>query len=72
MKPGDKYLNGNIDFGAMGKQKLMILPNEKKEGRQPDHYAYIKDGEDLKRVGAFWVNKKKGDSDVDVEEQKVF
>lgn len=73
MEPGDKYLRGNLDLGALGKQRITVLPNENKEKeKQPDHYVYIEDGEDLKRVGALWINKKKQSEDVEPEEQSVY
>lgn len=69
MKPGDKYLRGNFDLGALGRQNITILPNENKEKKkQPDHYVYIQDEDRLKRCGALWINKKKQSKEVEVEQ----
>lgn len=67
MEPGEIYQKGNIDFGVMGEQQVIILPNEDKEGNQPDKYMYIQDEkrDRLKRIGALWDNKKKADDVVD-------
>lgn len=31
------YLSGNLDLGALGEARIMVFPNEKKEGEQPDY-----------------------------------
>ena len=72
MEPGDKYLRGNLDIGALGKKNIIVLPNEDKEGNQPDHYVYIQDSDNLKRVGALWINKKKRQEDIEPEEQNEY
>ena len=71
MEPGDEYLKGNFDLGCLGKQRVTILPNEEKQGNQPDHYVYIRSGDDLKRCGALWINEKKSNKDVKTKEQDV-
>lgn len=60
MEIGEKYLNGNIDLGALGKVQIKVFKNEKKEkDNQPDFRIVVKDGDNLKSVGALWTTEKK-------------
>jgi len=73
MKAGEKYLAGDVELGLLGKQRVLVLPNERKEkSSHPDHYIYVKssDGE-LIKVGALWNNTKKKMDSVNVEERGV-
>lgn len=60
MKVGEKYLKGTIDLGVLGQVRILVLPNENREGNQPHRYVYINDveREKLIKVGALWENVK--------------
>lgn len=73
MEAGEKYLAGDIDLGLIGKQRVLVLPNENKEkSKQPDHYVYVKKDDGLDRVGAMWINTKREAEEVETEEHNVF
>jgi len=61
MKKGDKYLSGYLNFGVMGKRRVIIFKNEnRKNENSPTHRIVISEGENLKNVGALWISEKKG------------
>jgi len=60
MKKGDKYLSGYLNFGVMGKRRVMIFKNEnRKNENSPTHRIVVREGEDLKNVGVLWTQEKK-------------
>ena len=53
-----KYLAGYVDFGVLGKREAYLFKNEKKEKEnQPAFRLMIKEGEQWKEVGVFWVRE---------------
>jgi hypothetical protein len=62
LKPGQKYLSGNIDLGVLGQHKVVFYPNEKKKDTEPDFKS---------PHGVLWVNKKKEESDLKIKEEII-
>ena len=57
---GRKYLAGYIDLGILGKRDAYLFKNNKREKEsQPAFRLVIKDGDNWKEVGAFWVRELK-------------
>jgi uncharacterized protein (DUF736 family) len=55
---GKKYLAGYLDFGILGKKEAFLFKNDRKEkDNQPAFRLVIKEGENWKEVGAFWVRE---------------
>ena len=68
-KEGKKYLAGFVDFGILGKKEAYLFKNEKREKKeQPAFRLVIKEGEQWKEVGAFWVRESKPKAKVEEEE----
>jgi len=58
---GKKYLAGEIDFGILGRRSVYLFRNEKREknSNQPHYRLLIKEGDEWKEVGAFWIRESK-------------
>jgi len=55
-----KYLAGYLDFGVLGRREAYLFKNEKKEKEnQPSFRLVIKEGDNWKEVGAFWIRESK-------------
>jgi len=55
-----KFLSGEIDFGVLGKRQACLFRNDKKEkDNQPAFRLMVKEGENWKEVGAFWIRETK-------------
>lgn len=71
MEEGELYLSGNLDFGV-AMCNIAVFKNKKKEKEnQPDFYIVtsrkISGRREIKRIGALWKRKKKGEK----EEEKA-
>ena len=68
MKPGEKYLSGEIDNGLNGRKRVVVFSNKNKEkDTHPDFKVFVDpnpESEDssLKEVGVLWQNEKKQDN----------
>lgn len=53
-----KFLSGYVDFGILGKREAYIFKNEKREKEsQPSFRLMVKEGDNWKEVGVFWVRE---------------
>lgn len=60
------YLAGEIDLGILGKRPAYLFENENREkSTHPVLKMVIKDGDEWKQVGAFWVREVKQKEEVD-------
>ncbi len=60
-----KYLAGYVDFGILGKKEAYIFKNEKKEkDSQPAFRLIIREGDNWKEVGVFWIREVKQKEEV--------
>ena len=61
LKSGSKkYLAGYLDFGVLGRREAYLFKNERRE--KENHPAFrlvVKDGDQWKEVGAFWIRESK-------------
>jgi len=63
-----KYLAGYIDLGVLGKREAYLFKNDKREKKeQPAYRLVIKEGDQWKEVGVFWVRESKPK----VEEEEI-
>lgn len=62
LQPGEEYLAGVLDMGALGKHNVAFFKNKQKtDDNQPDYKS---------SHGALWI-RKKGDKGPTVEEEIV-
>jgi uncharacterized protein (DUF736 family) len=65
---GKKYLAGEIDLGILGRKQAYLFKNtnREKDSNQPHYRLVIREGENWKEVGAFWIRESKvKEEDVD-------
>ncbi len=62
-----KFLSGEIDFGILGKKPAYLFKNEKREKEtQPAFRLFIRDGDEWREVGAFWVKEFRREVDAEL------
>jgi len=61
LKEGEKYLTGELDFGVLGKIKIVVFKNTKKKSEKSPEFNIMRVAPDskLKKCGALWVQTKK-------------
>lgn len=72
MKPGETYLSGELDLGALGKRNILIFKNDYKEANQPDYNIFLNiEGDKPKKCGALWTKVKKEPEPTEEKQERM-